>query len=495
MPKQILLAICAIICALIIGLIGCADKSPVNDDDISATWGDTAMTVAQFKHKMHVRHRNEAQASKQTFKERMNIISEYVIRDCKILEGYRLGFDQRADVLEAYDRQMEMETMQLLFNIRIRDPLFPDEVIQTYWEHDREEVRCRHILVKVEPDATPADTLDAWRRINEVYTKATGEGTDFSRLVDLYSEDESISRQYHGDLGFFKWGKMVDEFQDAAWELQPGDISPVVRSPFGYHIIKMVERRPTGLEVRTSHILVKVSKRSSPPETTLAYDRAMMILEQVQQSDADFAQIARRYSEDKKTWINGDIGWIPRGSMPSEYWDVALEMEVGQIEGPVRTYQGYHIMKMTDSRVEPRPLDDPEVRDRVLSKLSRLNRDTMATLTEQFLLDAEREAEMEIVAGTVQLLMRKLGDPMIPTNMSPFSAFTAEDRELFVVRDNTENGGVTIQDLVDQYGDHRMPFEYRDDPTFITELLSPITTPKYLKELVRSQGLYDNPEA
>ena len=470
--------------------MGCSQES-VRDDDIVASWDDTVVTVAQFKDKMIMRYRNEATAEKKTLEERLDLAYEYINRELKLAEAIRLDYGKREDVQKAYKDAVESKAVDLLYNKMVRDSFFPEEMVREFYEHDKYEVRVRHILITMGPEVTADDTLPYWERMNDIYSKAKA-GKNFIRLVDQYSEDESIDRKFHGDLGFFKWGKMVDEFQEAAWKLEPGKISPIVRTRYGYHIIQMIERRPTGLQVRTSHILMKVTRRASPAETTIAWDRAKMILEEAKKKGANFAQLARRYSEDDKTWVNGDVGWIPRGSMPSEYWDVALEMEVGQVDGPVRTYKGYHIIKVTDTRVNTPPLTDPETRDRVLSRLSRVYRDTIEVVAQQFIDSVKTAFSMEYNEEAVEMLLAKLGDKSIPTNMNSFAALTAEDREILILTDN--QGGMKIDELVQQYGDHRFPPNFRNEKAFIEELVTPLILPRYLSVLAKEQGFFDNQE-
>ncbi len=474
------------------GWIGCAKKMEVTDDDVVATWGDTAVTVENFKDKMYVRYRNDPTARKKTMDERMKVLEEYVTRDMKLAQAVELGFDQREDIRERYDEAVDRKATEILYNERIRDRLFDEKMIEEYWEHDREEVRARHILIKMDPEVTGKDTMEYWNRISEVYQKAK-DGEDFERLVDRYSEDDTIDRKFHGDLGYFKWGKMVDAFQEAAWKLQPGEISPPVRTRYGYHIIKMLDRRPRGLEVNTSHILVKCTRRADPAETTAAYERAEMILKEAKKKGADFAQLARRYSEDDNTWVNGVVGYIPRGSMPSDYWDVALTMEPGEIAGPVRSYKGYHIIKCNEKRVVEESLDDPDVRNRVLGSISRMFGDTLKTLADFYLDSVTTSFDMKYNEDVVQLLLKKLNDESVPSNMNRFNSFTAEERELKVVDDKL--GGLTINDLVDQYGDNAFPPQYRQDRGFIVEMVEPILIPKYLSVVAREEGLHKHPEA
>ncbi|NQU06232.1 MAG: peptidylprolyl isomerase, partial [Calditrichaeota bacterium] len=448
MPKFYYLVLsCLLAAVMIVANVGCSGGGgKVSDDETAVSWGDTLMTVADFKAKMLVRFSTESSAMKKPLKERFSILDEYVMRAIKIQEGYRLGFHEREDIRKSYDDAMERTASENLYNSKVIDSFVSEQMLKDFFEHSRIEVRCRHILVEMNEDVKGRDTLEYWNRINEVW-KESKKGVDFKRLVRKYSEDESIARSMHGDLGFFKWGKMVDEFQDAAWVLKPGEVSIPVRTRYGYHLIQMIETRPIGLEVNTSHILVKVTKRAAAAETTAAWERAKMILEEAQKSGADFEKLARRYSEDKKTWVNGIVGWIPRGSMPSDYWDLALTMKKGEINGPARSYKGYHIIKVNDIRVIDKSLDDKEALRKVKSAIARVYRDTINVLSENYLTSVKNQFKMKYDAKVVKKVLKKLSNKSAPQNINLFSTFSPEERELLIVTDDL--GGLKVQELVD----------------------------------------------
>ncbi len=470
--------------------VGCAKKQ-VADTDAVVTWGDTTVTVANFKAKMFVRYRNEPTAMKKTLEDRLDVLEEYVIRDMKLAEGFRLGFHEREDIKEGYQQSLELASTDLVYNAFVRDRVFSEEQILNYYEHDKYEIRARHILIKVDPDAAGKDTIEAWDKINSIYKEASS-GKNFKRLVDRHSQDDSIDRKFHGDLGYFKWGRMVDEFQDVAWDLEVGEVSKPVRTRYGYHVIKVLDRRHRSLEVNTSHILVKCTRRADRAETTAAWERAKTILDEAKKKGADFAQLARRYSEDDRTWVNGEVGYIPRGSMPSDYWDAVFEMKDGEIGGPVRTYKGYHVVKVHERRIVDKPLEDEEQRERVLAGLGRVYRELLQTTAETFLDSLVDSYEMKYDEDVVALLLKKLNDPMAPENMNRFSLFTSEERELKVINDKI--GGLKIEDMIQRFGDNQFQPEYRNERDFIVEMVEQIIMPKYLADLGKKNGFLDHPE-
>ncbi|HET7321960.1 MAG TPA: peptidylprolyl isomerase, partial [Longimicrobiaceae bacterium] len=123
------------------------------------------------------------------------------------------------------------------------DTTFTGQELEKAWAEEGPgvEVRARHILLRIPTDATPAQR-DSVKQLAETLRQKALNGADFAKLAEQYSQDPASARK-GGDLGFFGHGSMVQSFDEAAFKLKPGEISPVVESPFGYHIIKVEARR------------------------------------------------------------------------------------------------------------------------------------------------------------------------------------------------------------------------------------------------------------
>jgi peptidyl-prolyl cis-trans isomerase D len=145
-----------------------------------------------------------------------------------------------------------------------------DEEIRTYYEaHENEfkrpeEVRARHILLKADASMPNEKREEIRARANEILAKARAEGADFAALAKEYSED--VTKDSGGDLGFFGRGVMTENFEQAAFSLEPGAVSDVVETPFGFHIVRVEEKRPAGvqsIEDARQDIIEKVRTRRS----------------------------------------------------------------------------------------------------------------------------------------------------------------------------------------------------------------------------------------
>jgi len=483
-------------------IAGCAKKE-VSDDTIVATWGDSSFTVADFKKLMIDRFGDETNASKQSIMIRYDVLDYKIEREIKLAEVYHRGIDKRESILKICDKQIhtlpmkldeviEEKAIELHFNIMVRDRILTEEMIKDFFEHEKDEIRVRHILITTPENITGKDTLQYWQKINEIYDKAKS-GDEFTKLVDRYSEDDSIDKDRHGDLGYFRWGRMVDEFQEAAWKLKPGDISPPVYTEYGYHIIKMLDRRSLAEQIRTSQIFIRCSRRADPAETTAAWERAMMILKKAKEHGVDFVQLARQYSEDQMTWVNGDVGFVPRSAMPAEYWDKVFTMKENQVDGPLRTQRGYHIIKVTGKRKVEKSLEDSQERDRIIAALTETYQDTLQDLAKFYVDSVVSAYKIGLDKNVMKLVQNKLSDLDQFYDKTLDGRFNSEELKMILVNDKL--GGLKISDLVFAFMENPFPVEYLEDSTLINYVIEPLMLKRYLSDISKKMNLYEHPDA
>lgn len=170
-------------------------------------------------------------------------------------------------------------------------------------------------------------------------------GKDFSELARKYSDDPGSAAQ-GGDLGFVKKGVFYPEFEEAAFKLNVGEISGVVESPVGFHIIQMLEKR--GESVNTRHILIKIKADEDADLKTI--DFLSEIRDSIQKGFGTFQEYAKKYSEDKETApFGGELGTFYMNQLDKALLDAVGKLKQGEIGYPRRleyapgTY-GYHIV-------------------------------------------------------------------------------------------------------------------------------------------------------
>lgn len=191
-----------------------------------------------------------------------------------------------------------------------------------------EEVELYHLLKIPEKNPSVLNEIKKKARIVLDSIKCCGDFADFARR---YSEDK-YSAIDGGDLGFTRRGTFVKEYEEAAYALEEGQISDLVETVFGIHIIQLLERR--GENIHTRHILFKVGTDTLTERSTIDFLKSIADSVKI---TGNFADYARRYSEDKESAsIGGYLGVIPVSQLSEDVLDIISEMKEGEISEPVR---------------------------------------------------------------------------------------------------------------------------------------------------------------
>jgi peptidyl-prolyl cis-trans isomerase SurA len=212
------------------------------------------------------------------------------------------------------------------------------------------EFNLAHIMVGVPEQASP-DQIEARRRRAEEALAQIKGGKDFKEVAAAYSDaQDAISG---GDLGWRTPARLPVVFVDALKPMKKGDISPVVRSPGGFHIVKLNDVRsssaPTVVEqTHVRHILVRVNEVTSESEAKAKAERIKDRIE----TGAKFADQARLNSEDASSSKGGDLGWVSPGDTVPEFEQAMNRLKVNELSGPVRSPFGYHIILVEERRTQ-----------------------------------------------------------------------------------------------------------------------------------------------
>jgi peptidyl-prolyl cis-trans isomerase SurA len=204
-----------------------------------------------------------------------------------------------------------------------------------------QSVKLSHILLEIKPSENTLDSLIA--KAEEVRRLAL-RGEDFAYLASLHSDDPTA--QQGGDLGYFGRGDMIPEFEQTAFNLEPGQVSEVIKTEFGYHIIKVEEKKED--QVRARHILFLV--RSSRADTQRVRNLADSLYQQLSEG-ADFTQLAKDFSADQESKkMGGELGWYPIDQMTPEFKEGIKDLQIGEISPPLKSEFGIHILKVLDKK-------------------------------------------------------------------------------------------------------------------------------------------------
>lgn len=260
------------------------------------------------------------------------------------------GFTER-QLRRKYEQEVKNQLLkEKLINARLMQVKLSSTEVHEFYQTYRdslpvrpESIRLAHILISVEPSES---TVEATGKLAERVLELARAGEDFADLATRYSDDPSAARG--GDLGFFSPEDMVPEFQAAVSALNPGEISGLVRTQFGYHIIKLVER--AGERVRASHILFMLRPSQEDEQAAL---RLADSLYHLIEAGGDFSRLAGEFSDDPDSrGAGGELGWYAVEDLTPQFSKAVKGLEVGQVSSPTKSEFGYHLVKVLQRQQE-----------------------------------------------------------------------------------------------------------------------------------------------
>lgn len=226
-----------------------------------------------------------------------------------------------------------------------------DNFIQAQQTQGRnDEFNFSHILVTVPENATPEQLQTRRVRAEQALGQLKG-GTDFRQIAAAFSDAPEALQG--GLIGWRESSRLPGLFLDALRPLKTGDLSELLRSPNGFHILKLNERRggqaPIMVQqIRARHILIKTNELVSEVE---ARNRLLQLKERLD-NKADFAELARSRSEDGSAARGGDLGWLNPGDTVPEFELAMSALKPGEISAPVRSPFGWHLIEVQERRTQ-----------------------------------------------------------------------------------------------------------------------------------------------
>lgn len=216
-----------------------------------------------------------------------------------------------------------------------------------------------HIYIETPEGATPGELQTAQKKVKQI-EQALESGRDFAELAVSYSSAQTALSG--GMLGWKSAAELPEVFVEALDKLQPGMVTPPIRTPNGFHVFKLLDVRSdipmNVIQSHVRHILIRPGENRSDED---ARALAQKIWQQLH-SGASFADLARQYSDDSSKENGGDIGWISPGDTLPEFERVVNQLKPGEMSQPVRTPFGWHIIELLDRR---NSADSPEAMEEI----------------------------------------------------------------------------------------------------------------------------------
>ncbi len=331
MKKTLFALLCIVHCALCIDLKA--------QEEVLMTINGEPITKAEFEYIYNKNNTGNA-IDKKTLDEYVELFVNFKL---KVAEAKAQGLD----TLQTFKRELNGYRRQLA-KPYLTDSKLEDALFQEAYSHFSQDCEVSHILIKTEGE----DTLEAYNKALEAIKRLNAR-KEFGKVADELSSDQSVTRN-HGYLGWFTALQLVWPFEKTMYDLPLNVVSNPIKSDYGYHIIKVHNRRPAWGQVNARHIMKMCNDRMPKEMQNKKYQEIVEIKKRLDAGE-DFATLAKELSDDKASaQKGGDLGWFGIGRMVRDFEKATFELEVGETSEIIKTQFGYHIINLKEKRgIEP----------------------------------------------------------------------------------------------------------------------------------------------
>jgi peptidyl-prolyl cis-trans isomerase SurA len=314
----------------------------VSQEPIVMQVGNKAITNTEF---LQIYKKNlmagDSSSAERSVKEYAELYSNFKL---KVLAAEKQG----RDTTTAFREELAMYRQQLAQSY-LSEKNVTENLIKEVYDRLKEEVNASHILLSCLPYVSPDDTLKVYNKLIEIRDKALA-GEDFGQLAKSYSQDPSAA-QNAGNLGFFTALQMVYPFENTAYLTPKGKISMPVRTRFGYHLIKVNDRRTSRGKIKVAHIMTRVKANATTDDQLEAKKKIEEIFKLLEKGEK-FEEVCKKYSEDPTSkQSKGELPMFGTGMMAQTFEEAAFSLtDIGEISRPVQTQYGWHILKLIEKK-------------------------------------------------------------------------------------------------------------------------------------------------
>ena len=321
---------------LLVGSVNFTIAQSIDSENLMTIGGET-ISVKEF---LRVYNKNIDLVQDESQKNIDYYLNLYTNYKLKLKEARTLGFDKK----DSYKKEFESYKNQLS-KAYTTDKEVTETLVKEAYNRTTSEVKAHHILVRIQPGQ---DTLAAYEKIKALRSRMVKE--DFTSLRTALHNGKSV---FVEDLGYFSAFKMVYDFENAAFNTPLGQTSKPFRTQFGYHVVKVLDKRPSKGKVQVAHIMIANNQKDS---TLVPENRIKEIFRSIQEGDS-FESLAKQFSDDKSSAAKGGVmNPFKSGDIRSEIFvNTAFGLkEIGAISEPIQSQFGWHILKLiSKTPVEP----------------------------------------------------------------------------------------------------------------------------------------------
>jgi len=291
------------------------------------------------------KNNNNTELTKEYLDEYMQLFVNFKL---KVKEANDLGLD----TIEAFIIELDGYRIQLA-KPYLKNKEFDENMLTEAYDRMKQDIRASHILIAVDEKASVQQEKEAYDKVLAIRSSILANTISFAAAAKKNSDDKSALSN-NGNLSYFTAFMMVYDFETAAYGTEIGKISMPIRTKYGYHIIKVTDKRVASGEVKVAHIMFKSGQGSDEKKLNEAKDNINKIAELLKNGE-EFSDVAERFSEDRSTAVKG--GSLPAfgvGKMVPGFESVAFGLkEVGDVSAPFRTEYGWHIITLLERKGIP----------------------------------------------------------------------------------------------------------------------------------------------
>ncbi|MBC8510937.1 MAG: peptidylprolyl isomerase [Cryomorphaceae bacterium] len=303
------------------------------------------ISLEEFKNVFY-KNNNNTELTKKYLDEYMQLFVNFKL---KVKEADELGLD----TITAFLSELDGYRIQLA-KPYLKNKEFDENMLTEAYDRMKQDIKASHILISVDEKATAQQEKEAYDKALAVRSSILANTISFAAAAQKNSDDKSALTN-DGNLSYFTAFMMVYDFESAAYSTEIGEISLPIRTKYGYHIIKVTDKREASGEVKVAHIMFKSGQGSDDKKLNEAKDKINKVSELLKNGEK-FSDVAERFSEDRSTAVKG--GSLPAfgvGKMVPEFETVAFELkEIGDVSAPFRTEYGWHIITLLERKGIPK---------------------------------------------------------------------------------------------------------------------------------------------
>jgi len=431
---MILRAIYLFMAGLLLILSSCTTE---HSKIVLAEYGDYSITMSEFEKAYAKNTGGYENAKNDSLSKMKNFLNLYLNFKMKLRDALVRSYDKDPALVAELNDYKEKVGVTYLLEKKLVEPSLKELYERRKWEY-----RASHIMLR-----TGQGNDDEAKKLAVAIFDSIKAGESFEEMAKKHSQDQ-FSAQTGGDLFYITAGLLPIEFEDAVYKTDPGQVySEVLKTNFGYHVIKVTEKRERIPAIQASHILIDYKNDGGEIDTLAAKSKADSIFALIRNGE-NFARLATEFSEDPGSKERGgDLGFFERRQMVKEFDEAAFNLDTSQVSDVIKTNFGFHIIKVTEKR--PYPLYEDEREN--LKKM--FERQSYQVKKGEFITNIRNKFNYQVNEETLNYILSNSDSVVLDGNHPNLPDF--RDKVIFTYANNSVSTGEFFEKIPDKKDYHK----------------------------------------